>query len=192
MPSILLRIIRAIEYLIIYFLGKILGVTYIVHYLRNPNPMLTVKILKAFGATIGEKTTFKRTIIIDNSFEDQDSTGDFSNIIIGENCYIGDDVYFDLANKIIIKNNVVISGRVSLITHSDCNRSEFLSQKFPRKSAEINIESGVWLGFGATILSGVRIGENSVVGSMSLVTKDTEEKSINLGIPSKMEKNING
>lgn len=185
MPSFLLRIIRAIEYLIIYSLGKILGITYIVHYLRNPNPILTVKILKSFGAKIGEKTTFKRSVVIDNSFEDQNSTGDFSNIIVGENCYIGDEVFFDLADKIIINNNVVISGRVSFITHSDCNRSPFLSKEIPRKNDKILIRDGAWIGFGATILSGVTIGENSVVGAMSLVNKDTEEKSINLGIPSK-------
>lgn len=184
MPSFLLRIIRAIEYLIIYSLGKILGITYIVHYLRNPNPLLTVKILKSFGAKIGDKTTFKRSVVIDNSFEDQNSTGDFSNIIIGENCYIGDEVFFDLADKIIINNNVVISGRVSFITHSDCNRSPFLSKQFPRINDKILIKTGAWIGFGATILSGVTIGENSVIGAMSLVNKDTEEKSINFGLPS--------
>jgi acetyltransferase-like isoleucine patch superfamily enzyme len=190
MPSIILRFFRAIEYLIIFSLGKILGITYIVHYLKNPNPLLTVRILRTFGASIGEKTTFKRSLIIDNSFEDQNSTGDFSNLIIGDNCYIGEEVYFDLADKILINNNVIISGRVSINTHADCNRSQILTKNFPRKAEQVIIKNDVWIGFNSTILAGVIINENSVVGSMSLVNKEVELNTFVAGVPSNKIRNL--
>lgn len=165
--------------------GKILGIDYVIKYLRNPNPKLNRKILKEFGAKIGKNSTIKRSLFLDNTWEDENSRGDFSNLIIGENCYIGDDCYFDLACKIEIRNNSVISGRVSIITHSDCNRSIFLSKRFPRKCEAVLISEGAWIGFNSTILSGITIAENSIIGANSLVTRDNSINSIFAGSPAK-------
>jgi len=71
-------------------MGKTFGISYIVRYLRNPDPLISVKLLRAFGARIGERTTVKRTIYLDNVYRDKNSTGDFSHLKIGENCYVGD------------------------------------------------------------------------------------------------------
>ena len=172
------------------FLGKIFGISYIVKYLRNPNPLITVKLMRVFGAQIGEKTTIKRSIFLDNVYEDQDSTGDFSNLKIGNNCYIGDCVYFDLANKIIIGNNVVISGASSFVTHADCNRSIYLDKLFPRTCEEIIINDGVWIAFRSTILNGVVIGKNSVVAAHSLVMHNVEQYSVYAGIPAEKIRNL--
>jgi acetyltransferase-like isoleucine patch superfamily enzyme len=174
-----------LEYLIVLIKGKILGIDYVIKYLRNPNPKLNRKILKEFGAKIGKNSTIKRSLFLDNTWEDENSRGDFSNLIIGENCYIGDDCYFDLADKIEIRNNSVISGRVSVITHSDCNRSFFLSKRFPRKCAAVLISEGAWIGFNSTILSGITIAENSIIGANSLVTRDNSINSIFAGSPAK-------
>ena len=51
---------------------------------------------------------------------------------------------------------------------------------------KISIESGVWIGSGAVILPGITLGEGSVVGANSVVTKNTEPYSINVGIPAKL------
>lgn len=156
-----------------------------VRYLRNPNPLVTPRILRAFGATVGEKTTIKRSIYIDNTYEDQNSAGDFRYITIGSNCYIGDCVYFDLANQIILGNNVIISGKVSIITHADCNRSTYLAEEFPRICQPVVIEDGAWIGFAATILSGVTIGKQSVVAASSLVRDNIESRKLFAGIPAR-------
>ena len=37
----------------------------------------------------------------DNTYEDKNSKGDFSYLNVGNNCYIGDCVYFDLSNKML-------------------------------------------------------------------------------------------
>lgn len=184
------RVLSLIEFILMYFLGKLIGISIVVRYLRNPNPLTTVSILRCFGAKIGAGTTIKRTIYIDNSYEDENSAGDFSHIKIGNNCYIGDCVYFDLADEIIIENNVVVSGHVSFITHADCHRSKFLEQIFPRICKPIKVSDGAWIGFGSTMLAGVTIGHNSVVAAESLVRCDTEPKTIYAGSPAVNIRNI--
>ena len=184
------KLTRAIEFGIVCLLGRCFGIPMVVRYLRNPNPKLTASILRKYGAQIGSRTTFKRSIFIDNSFEDQNSAGDFSHLIVGDNCYIGDCVYFDLADKVVFEDNVVISGKVSFITHADCNRSKILEEKFPRQCAPIMVNSGAWVGFNATILSGVQIGMNSVVASCSLLRQNAEVDTVYAGIPAIKLKSI--
>lgn len=188
--KILNRCVAFLEFITIYSSGKIFGISFVVRYLRNPNPRVTIRLLQAFGAKIGQRTTIKRSIIVDNTYEDKNSAGDFSNIDIGNNCYIGDCVYFDLSNKIILEDNVILAGRVSIITHADCNRSEYLAEKFPRQCHPVRICSGAWIGFGATITSGVAIGQNSVIAANSLVRNDTEPRTLYGGIPAKKIKDL--
>ena len=171
-------------------LGKLFGVSYIVRYLRNPNSQISIKLLRSFGAEIGKNVTIKRTVYIDNVYEDQSSVGNFSNLSIGANCYIGDRVYFDLADKIIIENNVVVSGDVSFVTHKDCSRSEYLNKMFKRENEKIIIRDGAWIAFKATILNGVTVGKNSVVAAHSLVMKNVDEYCMYAGLPAKKIKSI--
>lgn len=182
--NIFTELLSYMEFAFILLKGKLWGISLVVKYLRNPNPRITVKLLKSFGARIGKGSTVKRSVFIDNSFEDMNSTGDFSNIIIGRNCYIGDCVYFDLSNQIIIEDNCVISGKVSFLTHADCNRSEYLNGIFPRKSISIRIGTGAWIGFNSCLLPGVTVGENSVLAAYSLLRSSTENKTLNAGVPS--------
>lgn len=165
--------------------SSILGVEFAIRYVRNPNPLNTVSILRQFAATIGKNSTFKRSVYLENVYEDSNSVGDFSNIQIAENCYLGDGVFMDLANVICLERDVVVSGQVSFVTHADCNRTLFLSQRFPRKCEPVKIAEGAWIGFGATILSGCKVGRNSVVGAGSVVTEDVEEYTVVAGIPAK-------
>ena len=55
--------ITVIKFYYCLFLGKIFGISYIIRYLRNPDPLLNVKLLRSFGASIGEKTVIKRLIV---------------------------------------------------------------------------------------------------------------------------------
>lgn len=188
------KIFRKLSILIKFYYhllaGKIFGISYIVGYLRNPDPLISVRLLRAFGARIGEGTTIKRSIYLDNTYEDESSAGDFSHLEIGRNCYIGDCTYLDLANKVSIKDNVVISGGVSFVTHADCNRSKYLEKVYPRTCKKIVVEDGVWIAFRVTVLNGVTIGENAVITAHSLVQKDAEKYCLYGGIPAKKLKSL--
>lgn len=177
------RIENHIELFLVCTFGKFFGIRFIVRYLRNPNPNISAKVLRFFGASIGHKTGFKRSILFDNVYEDIESKGDFSNLTIGSNCYIGDSVYFDLVEKITIEDNSVIAGKVSFLTHQDCNLSFFLNDVFPRKVGAIVIGTGSWIGFGTTILLGVHVGQNSAIAACSLIKTDVKTKTLFAGVP---------
>ena len=181
--SLFCRMLATLEFCFVYLEGRIFGISHVIRYLRNPNPRISAKLLRSFGATVGAGTTIKRSILLDNVYEDRDSAGDFSHLIFGENCYIGDAVFFDLAAEVIFKDNAVVAGRASFVTHAECGRSSFLSSRYPRKSGAIVVGTGAWIGFGVTIMAGVNIGENSVVGSNSLVLQSTEPYGLYVGSP---------
>lgn len=54
----------------------------------------------------------------------------------------------------------------------------------------ITIKQNAWIGAAATILPGVTIGENSIVGANSLVTKDVPPNTVVVGSPAQFVKNI--
>lgn len=53
----------------------------------------------------------------------------------------------------------------------------------PATRGDIVIGNDVWIGYGATILSGVRIGDGSVIGAQSVVTRDVEPYAVVAGNP---------
>ena len=121
LKNLVTRFWRALLPRVLILLGRIRGVSWVVRYLRNPDPRVTVPLLTSFGAVVGPGTVIKGSLFIDNAYTDANSTNDFSHLRIGGNCYIGDAVHFDLANVIDISDNVVISGQVAILTHADCN-----------------------------------------------------------------------
>jgi acetyltransferase-like isoleucine patch superfamily enzyme len=171
-------------------LSRVLGVGFAVSYLRNPSPSVSVPLLQAHGCTVGTRSTIKRALFLDNVSEDANSCGTFEHLRIGANCYIGDAVYLDLADHIDIEDNAVISGRVSFVTHADCNRSAFLNERFPRASAPIRIGSGAWIGFGATLLHGVTIGPEAVVAAGSLVRENVPTRQVWAGVPARFIRKV--
>ena len=187
---VLFEIICYLEYLKIIFFYKFAGISYVVSYLRNPNPNITVRILQRFGANVGNRTTIKRSLYLDNVYEDAESKGDLSNLVIGNNCYIGDRVYLDLSNRVLIGDNVMVSAGSSFITHQDVGRSSFLSPKFERISAPIELKNDIWICANATVLQGVVIEKDSVVAACSLVKDNMEGCSLYGGIPAKIIKKL--
>ncbi|MNP65237.1 putative acetyltransferase [compost metagenome] len=54
----------------------------------------------------------------------------------------------------------------------------------------VKIKRNAWLGAGVTVCPGVTIGENSVIGAGSVVTKDVPSNTVYAGVPAKFIKNI--
>lgn len=59
-----------------------------------------------------------------------------------------------------------------------------------RKCAPVVLEDNCFIGAGTTILKGVRVGENAVVGACSLVTRDIPANELWAGVPAKFVKKI--
>lgn len=184
MQVLLCRALALGEYVIVCGLGIGFGLPAVIRYLRNPNPRITIKVLRKFGAKVGNGTTIKGSLFVDNVNGDANSTGDLSHLTIGNNCYIGDAVFFDLADNILIRNNAVIAGRASFITHAECNRSPYLSEKFPRTNAPVIVGEGAWVGYGATVLQ-ANIGAEAAIGAHSLLLRDAASRHVYAGTPAR-------
>ena len=55
---------------------------------------------------------------------------------------------------------------------------------------EIHIKKNAWIGARVNILPGVTIGENAIIGTGSVVTKDVPDNCIAVGVPAKIVKEI--
>jgi len=51
---------------------------------------------------------------------------------------------------------------------------------------DVEVGSNVWIGYGACILRGVRVGDNSIVGTNSVVTRDVPANAVVAGIPARV------
>jgi hypothetical protein len=51
---------------------------------------------------------------------------------------------------------------------------------------EVEVGSNVWIGYGACILRGVRVGDNSIVGTNSVVTRDVPANAVVAGVPARI------
>ncbi len=167
-----------------YFILKVYGIDQLSNYIMMLPRKLGRIVLIKFGAKIGNMTNLSSTIIIDNAV-----TNDYTNLVIGEKCYIGKNVFFDLVEQIIIEDEGVISARVTFLTHADPGE-RLLKQYIQRKTGEIVIKKGAWVGAGVTILPGITIGECCVIGAHSLVTKDIPSYSVAVGVPAKVIRGI--
>lgn len=105
--------------------------------------------------------------------------------LFAENVYLNDTKFFDYA-PIKIGRGTVFSGNNILITSSH----DFADFNIVRANA-INIGENVWVTHRCIILGGVTVGDNSVIGAGSVVTRDVPANVFAAGNPCKVIKTIN-
>lgn len=112
-------------------------------------------------------------------------------VTVGRGCYIGFNVVCDTnyPELVTIGDNVTISHNCMLITHTATPAQSFLG-KFYRGAAQIKIENGAWIGANSTILPGILIGKDCMIGAGSVVTRSTDERSLWAGNPCRRIKTI--
>ena len=107
-----------------------------------------------------------------------------AEIIIGDNCgFSGVSI---VANKSVRIGNHVTVGADTIIGDRDDH-----SELYPSEPRPVVIEDNVWIGMHCIILKGVHIGENTIIGAGSIVTKDIPANSIAAGVPCKVIKSKN-
>ena len=167
----------------LFSIGYLLCQNWAFNYLQRVTKRSLKIILKLFGAKIGRGTSIEPGQIFHNCCN-------FKNLIIGKNCHIGKSCFFDLREKIDIGDNVTISMQSSFITHIDLFNSELKQKKFQSSAEQIIINSNVYIGAVSTVLQGVIIEDNSVIGAKSLVNKIVKRNSLYAGIPAKKIKSL--
>lgn len=112
---------------------------------------------------------------------------------IGNHVYIGPHVQIDMIypHLVTIEDYVSIGMNSMIFAHSNPTCSAWLKlKKYPRLVAPVRIKKGAWVPPGVIILPGVTIGEHSVVGAGSVVTRDVEPFTLVAGCPAKLIKRL--
>lgn len=107
-----------------------------------------------------------------------------AEVLIGNACGFSGTVI--AAFKKIVLGDRVVCGANTLITDSDWHPED------PRAgmASPVTIENNVWLGVNVTVLKGVSIGENSVVGAGSVVTRNIPANVVAAGNPCKVIRDL--
>lgn len=115
------------------------------------------------------------------------------SIVVGDNVYFGRycnvEADMKVGNHVLIANNVAFIGRYDhdpwMIGTPTASSISVRDEDFPITLGDRQIVIGddVWIGFGAIVYSGVRIGEGSVVAAGSVVTHDVPPFAIVAGVP---------
>ena len=112
-------------------------------------------------------------------------------IVIGDNCNIGEYSQISSINKITIGNGL-LTGRFVYIgdnSHGGLSWEEAEippSKRYLKSKGEIIIGNNVWIGDKATILGGVVIGDNVIIGANSVVTHSVPSNSVVGGVPTRI------
>lgn len=111
------------------------------------------------------------------------------NISFGENAYANFNCIFLDAAPIQIGKNVMLAPAVKLFTATHPIDHELRNTGI-EYAKPIRIEDNVWIGGGAIVNPGVTIGENTVIGSGSVVTKDIPANVVAAGNPCRVIREI--
>jgi acetyltransferase-like isoleucine patch superfamily enzyme len=184
MPEFLKRLSLALSSRIaVGVLDRIYGAEALNLLLRISPMQIVPSILRSCGAAIGENVRFRSPLVIHNS--DIQRTSYYKNLCVGSNCYFGRELFLDLQDRIVVEDNVTISHRVMILTHTDAGDSPVRDTSVPTSCAPVVICTGAYIGANVTILQGIEIGSNAVVGAGAVVTRSIPPFSVAVGVPAR-------
>ncbi len=106
---------------------------------------------------------------------------------IGAKTVLGQDCTISAYRRVRIGEQCVIADRAMFI---DFDHGVVEVERPIRKQGiykrDVEVGSNVWIGYGACILRGVRVGDNSIIGTNSVVTKDVPANAVVAGIPARV------
>jgi acetyltransferase-like isoleucine patch superfamily enzyme len=102
------------------------------------------------------------------------------NMEVGDNCVVHRHVLLDDRGGIVLGNGVSISDYANIYSHTH----SIVEQK-DVTNAVTYLGDGVRITYHATVLAGVQVGEQAMVGAMAVATKDVRPYHVNVGIPAK-------
>jgi acetyltransferase-like isoleucine patch superfamily enzyme len=106
---------------------------------------------------------------------------------IGTKTVLGQECTISAYQRIRIGEQCVIADRVMLIDFdhrtAEVERPIRLQGIYKR---DVVVGSNVWIGYGASLLRGVRVGDNSVVGTYAVVNRDVPANAVVGGVPARV------
>ena len=106
---------------------------------------------------------------------------------IGAKTVMGQECTISAYQRVRIGEQCVIADRAMFIDFDhgvvEVERPIRLQGIYKR---DVEVGSNVWIGYGACILRGVRVGDNSIVGTNTVVTKDVPANAVVAGVPARI------
>ena len=127
------------------------------------------KLLRLFGAKVGVGLVIKTKVRIKNPWR----------LAIGDHCWIGESVWIDNLEDVMIGDHVCISQGALLLT----GNHDYKKSDFPYRLGKIKIESGAWIGAQTTVCPGVVCRTHAILTVGSVAAKELEAWTIYTGNP---------
>jgi acetyltransferase-like isoleucine patch superfamily enzyme/GT2 family glycosyltransferase len=166
-------------------------------YLRNK-----IRINKSSSIVIGDNVKITNSVIQikgkNNSLEIKDNSilrevdifisGNNNSLVIGKNTMIGHNTSLTVkeGTRLLIGDNCMLSRNIKILT-SD-GHPVFVDDKRINIALDIEIGNKVWLADSVVVFKGTKIGDGSVIGMQSMVTRSIGEKVVAVGTPCKVIK----
>ena len=139
------------------------------------------KLINLYGCTVGENTKIGAFVEVEK------------NAFIGKNCKISSHTF--ICEGVTIEDDVFIGHSVAFINDSYPRATAAegkLQTEADWKIETTLVKKGASIGSGSTILANITIGENSIIGAGSVVTKDVPANTIVAGNPARIKRKVKG
>lgn len=132
-----------------------------------------------------------------------------ANIAIGSNCLLQDRVYLraGIDGHIVLDEGAALNSFVQMYGHGGIHIGknsqvgpntvltttghDYVSGNLESEYSAIRIGERVWIGANCTILGGVTIGDQAVIGAGAVVTKDIPARCVAVGVPARVVRLFN-
>lgn len=101
-------------------------------------------------------------------------------LVLGKNTDIGAFVFINAAKGVVLEDDVQVGSHCSIYSVSTIDNKE----------GKVVLKKNCKIGTHSAIMPGVTVGENSVIGAFSFVTKDIPDNVVAYGVPAEIIKKI--
>ncbi len=106
-------------------------------------------------------------------------------LVVGIGSFIGRGTFIQASGEVEIGANVLIAPYVKIWSSDHSFDGPGLIRQQGHRFAKVTIGDDVWIGTGAIILRGVRVGTGAIIGAGSVVTRDVDQYTIVAGNPAR-------
>jgi acetyltransferase-like isoleucine patch superfamily enzyme len=127
---------------------------------------------------IGERAQFEHQVFLK-------AVTDQATIRIGSRAFVGFGCEFDIAERLLIGDGVLIAPGCFITDHNHRHGAHATISSQGIENAPVTIEDDAWLGANVIVLPGVTIGRGAIVAAGAVVTGNVEPMAIVGGVPAR-------